>query len=490
MARWKWGRGSSHPVGPSTALVASTQVLDTSRGTKDLIRRMSWQQDAWGYYATNGEYAYAIDWAAQANSRMRLKAAKLVPGADEPEILDEGPAVDVMDALAGGIGGQSELLAQGTRLLQIPGDSYAVGRQRRAGGIQEWSMYAPDVCRMSSGVFEVQTAESTFERLPPGSLVIRIYNKDPRYPWLATSPSRAAIPVLGEIDLVSRSVITTLTSRLASNGLLILPQEMTFPGTAQNADGPSALVNNLIEVASQAIKNPGSASAAIPIPIQVPGQWIEAIRHLTFAGVLDEKLLDLLMNALTRLARSLNVPAEILTGVGSVNHWGSWQIEDSAIKLHLSPIVETLCAGLTEGYLLPALESLGIPTQEGDGTRYLVWYDTSELEQKPDLGERAMQLHDRVAISDAALREATGFDEQSAPTPEETRTQILARLAYNGQKITDALTELSGVPTTPVPGSGEPTPDDSLSPESDDPGTGDITIPDTIADMPPLSVDA
>lgn len=484
MGRWKWGRG---PIRRDESLTASTQIVDTTRGTRDLIRRASWQIDAWNYYATNGEYAYAIDWAAQANSRMRLKAAKLVPGADEPEILDSGPAVDVMDALAGGIGGQSELLAQGTRLLQIPGDSYAVGRQR--GSVQDWTMYAPDVCRMSAGVFEVQTAESTFERIEPGSLVLRIYNKDPRFQWLATSPSRACIGILGEIDLISRSVITTLTSRLASNGLLILPQEMTFPGVAQTSDGPSALINQLIEVASQAIKNPGSASAAIPIPIQVPGQWIEAIRHLTFAGVLDEKLLDLLMNALTRLARSLNVPAEILTGVGGVNHWGAWQIEDSAIKIHLSPIVETMCQGLTVGYLLPALESLGVPIQEEDGTRYLVWYDASELEQKPDLGERAIQLHDRVAISDAALREATGFDEQSAPTPDEARTQILTRLAYNGQQVTDALTELSGVPATPVPGPGGPTPDGSLSPEPEGPGTG-ITIPDTIADMPPVSVDA
>lgn len=476
-------RRSREPV-----LTASTQVVDTGRGTRDLIRRASWQEEAWGYYATSGEYAYAINWAAQANSRMRLKAAKLVPGADEPEILDEGPAVDIMDALAGGIGGQSELLSTGTILLQIPGDSYAVGRQR--GSVQEWGMYSPDVCRMSGGSFEIQTAESTYERMGPGDLVLRIYNKDPRYPWLAMSPSRACVGVLGEIDLIQRAVITTLTSRLASNGILLLPQELTFPGTAQNADGPSAFIGQLIEVASQAIKNPGSASAAIPIPLSVPGQWIDAVRHLTFAGVLDEKILDQLIGSLTRLARSLNVPAEILTGVGGVNHWGAWQIEDSAIKIHLSPIVETICAGLTRGYLVPALESFGIKASEDDGSRYIVWYDTSELEQKPDLAERAVQLHDRVAISDAALREASGFDEQSAPTTDEIKTQILTRLAYNGQKITDAMTELTGVETAPVPEpTGMPTPGDPFSPGSEDSGTG-ITIPDTIADMPPVSMDA
>lgn len=488
MAIRRRARRPHRSVEPETALTASTQAVDVGRGTKDLIRRMSWQQDVWNFYETNGEYAYAIDWAAQANSRMRLKAARIAPGADEPEILDSGPAVDVMDAFAGGIDGQSSLLSSGTKLLQVPGDSYAAGRQN--GSVQEWDMYAPDVCRMSGGVFEIQTSESSYERLGPDALVIRIYNKDPRRQWLATSPSRGAVGVLGEIDLVNRHIITTLTSRLASNGLLILPQEMSFAGTAQNADGPNALIPQLIEIASQAIKNPGSASAAIPIPLSVPGQWADAIKHLTFAGVLDDKILELRDRSLIRLARSLNVPAEILTGVGGVNHWGAWQIEDSAIKIHLSPIMETMCAGFTRGYLIPALKVLNVPTQDTDGSRYLVWYDASELEQKPDQAERAVQLHDRAVISDAALREASGFDEQSAPSPDELETQILTRLAYNGQKITDALTELTGAPTTPVPGpAGEPTPDDSLSPESDGPGTG-LVVPDTIAELAPAAMGA
>ncbi len=487
MAWWSRRRKTA----PDTpALTAASMPVDTKRGTTDLIRRAAWQHDAWGFYETDGEYTYAIDWAAQAISRMRLKAAKVVPGSDEPEILDSGPAVDLVDALAGGVGGQSELLRTATVLLQVPGDSYAVGRQK--GAVQAWDVYAPDVVRMApGGGFEIQTAESVYERYGSETLLLRIYNKDPRRPWLARSPSRACIGVLGEIDLINRQIVTTLTSRLASNGLLILPQEMSFAGTAQNADGPSALIPQLIEVASQAIKNPGSASAAIPIPLSVPGQYADAIRHLTFAGLLDERIVDLRDKSLTRLARSLNVPAEILTGVGGVNHWGAWQIEDSAIKIHLCPIVETFCAGFTQGYLVPGLEAMGIKSQEEDGTSYVMWYDKSELEQKPDRGERATQLHDRVVISDAALREASGFDDQSAPTPEEAKQQILTRLAYNGQMITDALNELTGTPSTPVPGTdGSPTPDAGpISPGSDDPGTG-LIIPDTIADMPPLAQDA
>lgn len=479
-----WNRRKAAPPDVES-LTAAAVPFDTARGNRELIRRMPWQEEAWGFYETQGEYAYAIDWAAQANSRMRLKAAKIVPGSDEPEILEIGPAVDLVDALAGGVGGQSELLSQATKLLQIPGDSYAVGRQK--GPLQDWSVYSPDIVKMPpGGGFEVQVSESAYERFPPGTLVIRLYNKDPRKPWLATSPSRAVVGILGQIDLVNRHIVTTLTSRLASNGLLILPQELSFAGTEQNAMAPSALIPQMIEVASQAIRNPGSASAAIPIPLEVPGQWADTVRHLTFAGVLDEKILDLLIGLLTRLARSLNVPAEILTGIGSVNHWGAWQIEDSAIKIHLSPIVETICAGLTEGYLLPGLRAMGLPTEETDGTSYVVWYDPSELVQKPDMAERAVQLHDRVAITDAALREAAGFDEQSAPTPEQAEHQILTRLSYNGQAVTDALTELTGTPVSVS--NGAPTPGDGpIPPGPDDTDTGSI-VPDTIADMPPVSM--
>jgi hypothetical protein len=479
--RWGTGRGTPALTASAAAEGVLTAAATLVESTKNLyIQRDGWQQEAWAYYHTMGEYRYAIDWAASANSRVRLRAARIDPGADEPEVINEGPVADIVDGIGGGPGGQAQLMSQMTVLLQVPGDLY--GFATGVGNMSTWQVRGASTVKKQGNGLQVQMGPSSWRDIGPREVPVRIYNADPEYPWLATSPSQSVIGVLGEIDLYNRHIVATITSRLASNGVLLLPQELSFGGTAQNAMSPNALVNQFIEVASQSMKNPGSAAATIPIPLEVPAQFIDLIRHLSFASEVSEKVLEARDKALTRLARSLNVPAEILTGVGSVNHWGAWQIEDSAIKIHLSPILETICNGLTVGYLEPALSAAKI-TPEDTRSRYVVWYDTSELEQKPDQGERAIQVFDRMELSGAALREATGFDDGARPTPEEVNTQILTRLAYNGQAITDALTALTGTPASEPSSTDVPTEGTSANPPgADDSGAG--PLPDTMSDIP------
>ncbi len=479
-SRWTLNRRKRDAVSPDEPLVAAATVIDTNRDLR--IQRDGWQKEAWDYYHTQGEYRYAIDWAASANSRVRLRAARMDPGADEPEVVDEGPVAEIVDGIGGGPAGQAELMRRFTTLLQVPGDSYGLATGETNNSL--WNVYAPTVIKGGKNSMQVQVGPSEWRRVTNEELPVRVFNADPEYPWLATSPSQSVVGVLAEIDLYNRHIVATLTSRLASNGLLILPQEISFAGQAQNAQAPNALIPQLIEVASQAIRNPGSAAAAIPIPLEVPAQYADVIRHLSLASEVSTEILDARDKALVRLARSLNVPAEILTGIGGVNHWGAWQIEDSAIKIHLSPIIETICGGLTKGYLEPTLAALGIGSPPG--SEYVVWYDTSELQQKPDKGERAVQLFDRVEISGAALRAAGGFDEGDAPTPDERDQQILTRLAYNGQEITSAYAALTDtpVPASPAQPTGESAP---TPPGAEDAGTGpDTAVPDTIADMPPV----
>jgi hypothetical protein len=480
--RWTLGRRErvDIPTDSSEVLTAAARLVDNARTL--YIQRDAWQGEAWGFYHTQGEFRYAVDWCAAANSRVRLRAARMDPGADEPEIIDSGPVADIVNGIGGGPGGQAQLMSRFTTLLQIPGDSY--GLVTGTAENSTWEVYAASIIKKSGTTLQVQVGQSEWATVAPNKLPVRVYNPDAERPWLATSPSQSIIGVLGEIDLYNRHIITTLTSRLASNGLLILPQEMSFGGLATSSQAPNALVPQLIEVASQAIKNPGSAAAAIPIPLEVPAQYADVIRHLSFASEVSDKILDARDKALTRLARSLNVPAEILTGIGGVNHWGAWQIEDSAIKIHLTPIIETICDGLTVGYLEPALKAARI-VPEDSRSKYVVWYDVSELQQKPDMAERAVQLHDRVAINDEALRNAAGFDEGSKPTNEQIQQQILTRLAYNGQAITDALSTLTGTPAS-SPSPTAPTGARDTTPPGvdggDDAGSMPI-IPDTIAEI-------
>ena len=823
-----------------TAVTASAAILRADRGS--VVPKKQWQSEAWDQYRAQGEAWFAVEWKANAVSRVRLKAARIVDGGDEPEIINDGPVAELVERLAGGIGGQSSLLKSASVKLDVPGDAYFVGYEDSE-GIEHWNVYSADVVRKEmSGGFAIRVDESTWLPLPVESLVIRVWNPDEQFPWLAISPMMPALSVLREIDLYNRKLITQLTARLASNGILFIPDEIAFPVRDEFSDAADPFVSELIDVASKAIQNPGSAAAALPIPLRVPMEMIEKFRHMTFADDIVQETLDGRDKAIIRLGNMLNVPSEVLTGMGATNHWcvdsetealtldgwkreheisigdvvltlnhetgvsewqpvrdiyrahvvdesmvsmersnhsslttanhrwaitrernkgkqayisrefvhsmdldrphriptaaphadlpteakysddfvelvgwywtegsqrglmssvsqshtrnpervarirsvlnrlygspvetvrgldypawretiqsndssyggpvtifhlnreitgslvavvpsmtvtldfvrsltraqlelfidvscqgdgwhyrsgrldiwqrrsdmldayelalilsgrmvtnteydggrvvnpwsrgseiapmagryqrtgtvyqkytgvvwcpttenSTWmarrngtvyftgnsasQIESQAIKMHIVPQVEMICQGLTTGYLIPALSGMSLEEygKEGDsqeaelkGERYVVWYDTSELEKKPDLGERAVQLHDRVVISDEALRQATGFDEASAPTDAEREQQILTRLAYNGQQATNAYEMLTGTPVsggeaasaTPQPGANLPaSPPDAGPAVGERPtsrGPSNDAAPQTGSDLPP-----
>lgn len=119
--------------------------------------------------------------------------------------------------------------------------------------------------------------------------------------------------------------------------------------------------------------------------------------------------------AVRRFATGLEIPAEILLGLGDVNHWGAWALTSEAIRLGIEPKLATVAYALTQQWLRPILEAENDP----DWHRWLVWYDTAPLRVRTNRSETALQAHDRGVISDAALRRETGFDESDAPTDEE-----------------------------------------------------------------------
>jgi hypothetical protein len=72
------------------------------------------------------------------------------------------------------------------------------------------------------------------------------------------------------------------------------------------------------------------------------------------------------------------------TGGGTsngVSHWGAWQIEESTIKPHVEPMLDTVVNALTAGYLRPTTDDL---------TAYVV-YSTAALRLRPDRSKEAFE---------------------------------------------------------------------------------------------------
>lgn len=423
-------RGTPTPKPPPTpaeqqpnALTAAAAPVKEAR--TELIRNTdTWQEEAWGFYDDLGEFRYGVEWVSAMLSRIRLYAAKLEPGADEPVRAEAGTAVDFMTTFGGGTTGRSQLMSGFATQLAVPGEGYLVGET--INGVEQWTVRSTDEVRVARGRFEViddttSTNGVKWRSLGSDSLVTRVWRPHKRFHYRADSPARAARGKMRELELVNRYIISQFLSRLASAGVVMFPDEITFPVREEFADAPDPFMAEWIEIAAEAIRTPGTAAAVVPIPIKVPAEYVDKIKHLDFTLRLDEKILDKRESAIKGLATMLNMPAEVLLGMGDVNHWGAWQLEEGALKTHIAPEAELICQFLTQGYLQPRLRASGVE----DWANWVVWYDMSELTLRPDRSDDAFAAYDRMEIGGPALRRETGFTEEDKPSDEELKEQAL-----------------------------------------------------------------
>jgi hypothetical protein len=439
---------------PRALTAASTQVTPQTWRSGQMFGNRPWQEEAWGFRDTLGEFSQAVDWEARAMSRVRLGAAEVVPGGDEPEMLTEGPAAQLMEDFCGGPPGHSAFLAAITPQLVVPGEGWLIAERDDPTlplAAIEWGVYSTDCVTALGGNFRVRIGESIWRDLAPENLPIRIYNPHPRWPWLATSSAQAAVPIMRRIFLIDSRIIAMMVSRLAMNGLLLIPQEGTFSVPDQYKQAPDPFVAMLIDIASKNIANPGQASAGIPIPVRFTSEMIDKWKILKAEDPLDEWLLKERIDELGRLGDALKLTRERVSGgMGEQNHWGQWQASEEEVRLTFAPTAENICGAVTKAFLQPALLSLGQSPVGPRGGKIICWYDMSELTARPDKTEPAFKLYDRLEISGEALRREAGFDETDAPTPDELGTMAWKKVLGTAELAPTAIAELSG--QTPAAG--------------------------------------
>lgn len=423
------------------AVIASGRTL-SPRQKVDPAKRYKqksaekWQEVVWEFYDSIGEYRYSVNWIANTISRATLIVVDQRTG--KPVV--DGPAAEALKALFGGPEYQKEMLRQLGIHFTTAGDCYVVG----AAGIKDtdpdnWEVVAASELKQSAA----GSWKNGDQDLGANALVIRLWRPHPRKNQKADSPSRAVLPILAEIDGLTRHVSATIDSRLASAGVLLVPSEITFSTTqtqqpkgdgtddeeAQQTTQTSAndLAQEFIAVANEAIEDRESPAALTPVVIQAPGEYLKAIKFVTFSTPLDDKAKSLRDEAIRRLALGMDMPPEILTGTGDLSHWNAWSVEDAAIKAHAEPMLAILCSSLTESYMVDYLMGAGM--SEADASNYVISADTTEMRLRPNRSKEAMELYDRKELSPAALRRENGFEDSDAPTEKEVLEMTTKKVA-------------------------------------------------------------
>lgn len=425
-------QGRSYPRSINAAVqrmeFSRPNAIDTTVNAKE----DDWQAEAWSMYNMVGELFAVTRWMGSSAARVALVATEVDESTGRADTPTENPAaIRIVSDMAGGATGQSDMLRQAAVLLTVVGEFYVVILQNEEGGSESWQLVAPDLVSkdQQSGKWAVKIDGKERVLNADSESIFRVWDRDPHYPEKATSSVRAALPVLREIVAMDKTIQKVSRSRIAGNGILAIPKEADIPDpnppTGPGMDGvkppfkiggsdsAANLSRSLASVMRRAVDDPDSLSAVAPVVISAPGEHIGNIRHITLGSDITTAALDTREKAIRRLALSLDIPPEILTGLGDSTHWNASLVDESALRQHIAPMMSTICEALTEAVLHPFLDDDESP---GDTDNIVVGFDMSALSQKQDNSANALQAYDNGAISIEALRRELGFGDDDAPT--------------------------------------------------------------------------
>jgi hypothetical protein len=295
--------------------------------------------------------------------------------------------------------------------------------------------------------------DNTVVRLGPSDTVIRIWRGHPAYRYQADSPVRALLPILSEIKFLTLHVYAQTISRLAGAGLMVLPKSVEFPGMDKLANQAEGIQKLLGSVMAKAIANPGDPSSLVPILLRVNDESVDKVREpLHFWSPFDANASQARKEAIIRFSTGFDLPPEVISGMSAnlsasggrgtgLSHWGQWQIEESAIKMHIEPLLDVITNGLVMSYIRPVTD---------EATAAIV-VDSTPLKLQPDRSKDAAEAYDRGELSGEGLRYYKGLSADYVPSDDDKKYAILRKMA-TGSASPEMVAEaarLLGVQITP-----------------------------------------
>ncbi len=446
-------------------LVASALEVKIGEGFQSKpIGVQAWQKESWRQLDICGELRFAANRQANAVSRCRIYVAELdeygKPGreAEDPEIQA------LSETIFGGHTGKAEAMRLIALQFFVVGESYIIAEDRRNLEQDVWYVLNGEQIRPEGNTYEVvrpQAVGGGKRTLSKGKdLMMRAWTPHPANSDLADGPTRSVLPVLREIERLSMLTMSQIDSRLISAGLMLLPAGIDFPHDPKKTGGIVGLMEMILEAAQAQLSGAGTAAGLVPILAEIPVGSGSDVQHLTFSTPVQGEIKDKLDHAIRRLALGLDMAPEELLGQGDSNHWSAWAVDETSVKLFISPVLARICDALTTGYLQGALEVMGKVTGADGEQKYVFWYDTAPLAARPDQREDAFKLYEKGLISAKALLDACNFTEDDAPDDEERVKWMLWELAkLNPALATDpAFQKIFGLPALSnagdVPGDG------------------------------------
>lgn len=403
-------------------IVAVAHAVDNTRDSAKTLAAQSWQTEAWRYWHNLGEIHYPTSQIARLVSRVNWTTGE---GEDDDE-----PNIDLETVFENpGLTEISRLVALN---IEVSGEGWLIltevdAQDRRIDA--RWEVVSP-------------TAMKLTQRLDRSLIKVRFWNPDPEDQTLADSAVRAALGPASELWTMQSLSKSQAMNRIATAGILLRPASRK-PMVDDNGE-PVDFNDMLTEAMLTAIQDETSASAVVPIDLELPIEEIEHWKHLIFERPYDEHLAERMERAIRRIALALDIWPELLLGVADINHWNAWFLQEDTWQGHIAPIADQV-AGTLEVAAREAQVEVGTITP-----------DPTELLARRSPVRDALDVAKLGGVGLTYLREAIGATDEDAPTEEDLETIALMLGRSTPVEEEEEVAERPGAPETEEEAGEEP----------------------------------
>lgn len=442
------------------------------------MTRMAWQAVAWNYRNSIGELGQALRMKANLLSKLGWTAAYQPPGEDEPILLTGDPeedkdedgkpyvpphvaqaAIECLQQLPWGKG--YAFTGRISTGFDVPGEVWLHGFPDPETGEEAWEVRSSSEVTPSTGgglLVTTVPGKPPRELDPDEETLIRLWVPHPEWGELSDSPLRTLMDVCEDVVLAGREIRAAAMSRIASNGILFVPEGMALVKPDQEVVRPNE--NGFAAAFTAAMVAPinqeGHVSAVAPMVIYGDPEDGSAIRHITLDRATAGDVIERQKASLDRLADGIDLPREAMRGsIGEANHWSAWLIDGQTFENHLEPGARMIADSITMSYMkrrltMPVADGgWGLTLEEVSMVR--CWFDASTITRNTNRSADADAAMDRGAISYDAYLKAKGFDPADKADEEDIQRLIAVKSAAPQDALGKLMEAVAGIKADPAP---------------------------------------
>jgi hypothetical protein len=457
--------------------------------------------EAWKNYRRIGEVRYALARSQRIAGYATLQAVRLDGTGKKVTKADSGVLADVVQSITSPFGGLRALIERFYLLRMVPGEGYLI-RVRDKPGADARGYWFMSPSEISTTGFDTTTglddpikwitakkgnrsgSTQVHERaVVREDFLGRVWAPDGEYVDMCDSPMEGINGLCEQLHVLTEAVMNRLKSRLAMNGLLLIPQEMS--DAAISAQVPlgtystNKVLNYFIHVMTHNLTiEAAGAKGAMPIAAMGPADVLEKLRWVIADFQVQETDLKLRAELIGRILDGLYQSKPQTQGNEGASHFQSWTNADEERRVTVQPDLDAFCDAMTNAVFRPALVDRG--WEPGKIKGWVLGYDLSGAQVKSNQGEDTRQAWDRGWVGAEFGRSIIGAGEMDAMSEDEY-------IRWSGVKSGNpylmcwGLDAVKAIDWTVVAGFGSrsgPDPKSEGDPEQAGPGTGQPGSPD------------